>query len=206
MELVVFLISAVVISLSGVMAPGPATAATVLAGTTRKHAGLLISLGHGLIEFPLMVLVMSGVTLLASRWVRVPIGLAGGLCLLAMGAGMLLALRRPDDADAPASRRGPVLTGVIVTGGNPFFLLWWVTVGMALCTQAMEFGPWAFMIFAVVHWLCDVVWLEALSIASYKGSKLLGGNARKIVLAVCGAAMLFFGCKFIYAAAWLAAI
>jgi len=202
MKLASFLVSAVVISFSGVMAPGPATAATILTGTQRRHAGLYVSLGHGLVEFPLMLLAVSGVVvLLKSLWVRATVGAVGGACLLLMGAGMLLSLRKPTPRAAKPTGRHPIWTGVIVTGGNPYFLLWWLTVGLALCTQAMEFGPWAFALFALLHWLCDLIWLETLSMASYKGSKLLGGKAMKGILAACGCALLLFGGKFIYGAA-----
>jgi len=202
--LIAFLIYAVGVSLSGVMAPGPATAATVLAGTHRKHAGILISLGHGIVEFPLMVLVVSGITLLEAPWIKTAVGLAGGTALLLMGASMLLSLRKPTVESPAIARKDPILTGIVVTAGNPYFLIWWVTVGMALCVQAVAFGRWGFAVFALVHWLCDVAWLEVISIASYGGSKLLGPKARKLILLVCGAAMLFFGCTFIYTAvaAW----
>jgi hypothetical protein len=42
------------------------------------------------------------------------------------------------------------------------------------------------------------VWLEALSLASFKGTELLGDSVQKIVLIICGAMLLGFGCKFLY--------
>ena len=76
------------------------------------------------------------------------------------------------------------MIGIILTGANPYFLVWWATVGLALTTQAVELGLLAFALFSVVHWLCDLVWLEALSLASHKGTELLGGRVQRIVL--CG--------------------
>jgi threonine/homoserine/homoserine lactone efflux protein len=43
-----FLLEAVLISLSGVIAPGPVTAVTVSKGTKSPHAGAIIALGHGI--------------------------------------------------------------------------------------------------------------------------------------------------------------
>ena len=116
--MIVFLIKALVISLSGVMAPGPVTAATIAAGTRRRHAGALVAVGHAVIEVPLMVLIMLGIGRLFQRQgVKIAIGLAGGAFLLLMGGQMLLALRKPPEAAAPPQRRHPLWTGVVLTGG-----------------------------------------------------------------------------------------
>jgi len=55
-------------------------------------------------------------------------------------------------------------------------------------------------VFAIVHWLCDCVWLQALSWASFKGSRLLGPHNQRIVLMICSAVLFFFGLFFIYSA------
>jgi threonine/homoserine/homoserine lactone efflux protein len=55
-----FLLSVIGISLSGVMAPGPLTAATITKGYNDKYAGVFIALGHGIIELPLMVVIYFG--------------------------------------------------------------------------------------------------------------------------------------------------
>ena len=54
-----------------------------------------------------------------------------------------------------------------------------------------------FVLFAVTHWLCDLIWLEALSFASFKGAEIFGDRVQKAVLAVCAVALLLFGAKFV---------
>ncbi len=77
-----FLLSAIGISLSGVMAPGPLTVATITKGYNDKYAGIFISLGHGIIELPIMALIYFGfANFLASPEVKRIVGLAGGLML-----------------------------------------------------------------------------------------------------------------------------
>ena len=61
-DLLSFLLSVVFVSLSGVMMPGPVFAVTVAKGYRSKVAGVLIALGHGAIEFPLMFLIYFGFT------------------------------------------------------------------------------------------------------------------------------------------------
>jgi len=204
-----YLFKAVLLSLSGVMAPGPITAATLAAGSRRRHAGLMIALGHAAIEVPLICLLAAGVAeFLQTRQaiIGTVVGTAGGLFLVWMGAQGLLDLRR--HGDCPDSRGearengtlpfGPLGMGVGLTVANPYFLMWWATVGLAFVTQGIELGAWALGLFVVCHWLCDLVWLEILSIASFKGADLLGAGRAKTILAVCALVLLVFGLKFLY--------
>ena len=201
MALPLFLFQVFVISLSGVMAPGPVTAAAIGMGSRSRFAGSLIAVGHGVVEFPLIILIVLG----AGRVLKLPaaqigIGLAGGIILLVMGIGMLRALRSAEQSNARLSGGAPVLTGILLTATQPNFLLWWATVGLALATQAADLGMWAFVLFAMVHWVCDFVWLSILSWASYKGSTVLGPRTMRIVLMICASALVVFGVCFVFRA------
>ena len=99
------------------------------------------------------------------------------------------------------TRSGPVVAGIVLSGGNPFFLIWWASVGLNLAIAAAGFGILAFALFAIVHWLCDLIWFSLLSWASFKGSVLLGPRNQRIVLLICSLALFGFGLFFIYNAA-----
>jgi len=198
-SLLLFLIEVVVISLSGVMAPGPVTAAAIGMGTRSRYAGPLIAVGHGIVEFPLMILIVLGVgRILKLPAAQIIIGLSGGAFLLIMAIQMLKSLRAAEEQQTKTTKSTPVLTGIILSASNPYFLVWWATVGLTLATTATGIGIWAFVIFAIVHWLCDFIWLTALSWASFKGSVLLGPRGMRIVLMICAIALFFFGLFFIY--------
>lgn len=200
MELILFLAKVVGISLSGVMAPGPITAVAIVSGTRNRYAGVLMALGHGIVEFPLMIVIVLGAgRFLQSGPARIGIGLIGGLVLMWMGIQMLRSLRSANALEeTPGTQRGPLAAGIVLSGGNPYFLVWWATVGLALATQATDLGIWAFVLFAVIHWLCDLVWLTLLSWASFKGSHWLGPRLQQGVLLVCGSALVLFGVYFLY--------
>lgn len=198
MHLLLFLANVLVISLSGALAPGPVTAAAIGMGARRRFAGTLMALGHGVVEFPLMVLLIFGVgRLLTLPAVSMAIGLIGGGFLILIGVQMLRGLGEMEAGATPLTRGGPLATGILLSAGNPYFLIWWATVGLTLITTAQGFGAWAFVLFALTHWACDLVWLTALSWASFKGSVLLGPKRQRLVLALCAAAMLGFGVYFI---------
>ena len=79
MPFLLFLVQTVIISLSGVMAPGPITAVTVGTGTKSPHAGVLVALGHGIVEFPLMLFIFFGLGFVLSLgYVRMAIFSLGG--------------------------------------------------------------------------------------------------------------------------------
>jgi len=78
MALLFFLLKVFVISFSGAMQPGPVTATVITMGTRNRYAGILLAIGHAIIELPLMVLIVLGMgTLFKSEKTQVVIGLAG---------------------------------------------------------------------------------------------------------------------------------
>lgn len=175
------------------------TAVTLGLGARNRHAGALVAIGHGIVEFPLMVLIIVGVgRLFAIPAFRISVGLAGGVMLIVMGATMLQAVKKPSLAGSKPGSRGPVVTGIMMSLGNPYFLLWWATVGLALASRAARLGILAFVLFAILHWICDLIWLEVLSWASHRGSKLFGRRSQRIVQAICASALLFFGGMFLF--------
>lgn len=195
-----FLWQVILVSLSGVMAPGPVTAATLAVGTRNRHAGLLIAIGHGIVEFPLMMVIVAGAgALFQYTTAQIIIGLVGGAFLLHMGGQMLAGLRKQEEEiAAPYADSHPIWIGIVLTVTNPYFLLWWATVGLGLSLEAKRLGPTAFIIFAVLHWLCDVVWLEILSQASHRGTQVLGRKSMPIILGICAIALIVIGSRFVY--------
>ncbi len=201
MGLLFFLLKVFVISFSGVMQPGPVTATAIAIGRRSRYAGALLTIGHAIIEFPVMILIILGMDkLLKSTRTQIIIGLAGGVFLLIMAIDMLGKLKTGRGPGRKALQERPILAGLILSAGNPYFLLWWATVGLALASSARSLGVWAFALFAIVHWLCDCVWLQAVSWASFKGSALLGARSERVLLLVCALALLAFGLFFIYGA------
>ena len=193
----VFLLEAALISLSGVLAPGPMTAVTVGEGTRSPHVGAWIAVGHGIIEIPLMIGVLYGFgTVLNHPTAQAVIGLVGGLFLLFMGVNMLRRFRRVQ-VNPQTSKRSPIMTGIVLSAGNPYFLIWWATVGATLVMKSVGFGILGFSAFAVLHWLCDFIWCYVLSALSFRGRGFLGGVFQRAVLVLSGSALLLFGGKFL---------
>ncbi len=197
-----FLLQTVGISLSGVMAPGPITAVTVGKGNQSPHAGAKIAVGHGIVEVPLMIALYFGFGRLIAYWpVKAGIGVVGSIFLFWMGVGMLKNIKA--SMNAAHENRSATTAGILLTLGNPYFLIWWVSVGAFLVFRAMEFGIWGFIAFAAVHWLCDLVWLYFLSAATHRGSAFFGRKFQQILFGTCGVFLIFFSGKFLIDAVFI---
>jgi threonine/homoserine/homoserine lactone efflux protein len=191
-----FLLSAVGISLSGVIAPGPLTAATIAKGYNDKYAGTFIALGHAIVELPLMALIYFGFAhFLASPEVKKIIGLVGGLLLVFMGIMLFRTMNKAigEAADLPSNS---FTTGILLTGANPYFLLWWATIGIALIYGAAEFGIYGLIIFAIVHWVCDLFWEQLVSYTVFRTRHLWTPKVQKVVFGICALVLIGFGIWF----------
>ncbi len=111
---------------------------------------------------------------------------------------------RQVELDSSAHRRWkarfPVVAGVLLSVGNPFFLIWWATVGAALVLRSARFGVGGLLAFVSVHWLCDFVWCYFLSALSFKGGRFFGHGFQKVVFVVCGVFLVSFGGKYLFEA------
>jgi len=195
----VFLFQAFVISLSGVMAPGPVTASAIAMGSRNRYAGVLIGLGHCIIELPLVVLLLLGLgAFFKSEKAQMIIGLGGGLFLVFLAVQMIREIKKVGTQQDKVITSDPVLAGIVLSGGNPYFPLWWLAVGLNLVIRASQLGVWAVVLFALIHWLCDCAWLQILSWASFRGTRIFGDRGQRVVLGVCGAALAVFGCFFLW--------
>jgi threonine/homoserine/homoserine lactone efflux protein len=200
-SLLALLVTVTAISLTGVIAPGPVTAVTISKGMSRKGAGALVAAGHGMVEMPMIALIWLGfATVLAAPGVKMAVGVAGGVVLIWMGVGMLRT--RPQAYDARREvASGCVLAGLSTTLANPYWLVWWATVGAALVASASAWGVWGVVAFAVAHWLCDLGWLSIVSWGVFSSRRFWTPTVHRTLLLMCGVVLLGFGVYFIVSGA-----
>ena len=194
-----FLIETVIISLSGVMAPGALSAVTILHGMRKSRAGGLVAIGHGIVEVPLLILIYYGVgALMQISGFQVSIGILGGVLMAWMGVtivvsgGTVVSEGKLGDSS--------VWAGVMLSAGNPYFLIWWATVGSSLVIRSVEYGLVGVLLFWICHWMCDLVWLWLLAFFANRASANFGGAFVRITSLISGSFLLIIGFRFIYQA------
>jgi len=187
------LLSVVAISLSGVMMPGPMFAVTLAKSYKSPWAGAQISLGHAVIEVPLILLIYFGLAqFFQNTLVQLGLSIAGGGMIIWLGINMLR-------ARAEVTQKGKDLpynaftAGILTSGFNPFFLLWWATIGSMLIMKFLDFGTTGLIAFIIVHWLCDLVWLSFVSILVYRTHSLWGRKFQEGLFIGCGLLLIGFG-------------
>ncbi len=191
-----FLLSAAGISLSGVMLPGPLTAATIAKGYNDRNAGAIIGIGHGIVEIPIIALIYFGfAAYLADPVVKMVTGLAGGLMLVVMGLLIFFTFRKPVEG-VSVMPYSPLVTGMVMTGGNPYIFLWWATIGVALISGAVTFGIYGLVLFTIVHLACDIAWDQVVSMTVFRTRHLWTPKVQKIVFSICAAVLIGFGVLF----------
>ena len=188
----------IVTSLSGVMAPGPMFAVTLAKSMKSPWAGVHVSLGHAIIEVPLILLIYFGLAqFFENITVQLVLGVLGGGMIIWMAVS-LFRVRRELAREGKDTTYSAFVAGILMSGLNPFFLVWWVTVGSLLLMNFLDaVGTWGLPLFIIVHWLCDLVWLSLVSFTVYRTHSFWGERAQEWVFIVLSLALLYFGGWFI---------
>ena len=197
--------SAFVIGLSGAMMPGPLLSASI--GYTLEQGfwagGPLLVLGHALLEGALVLLVLAGLgPVLSRRRVGAAIGVVGGGVLLWMGYGMVAwaasgtATMATPGAAPPLH---PVVAGVLVSLANPYWSLWWATIGLKYIALSREAGRRGVVVFYCGHQLSDLSWYGLVAGAVALGRTAISDGIYRWLIGACGAVLLVFGAWFLAA-------
>ncbi len=204
--LVAIFATSFLVSLTGALSPGPLTTLAVREGVRRGFwAGPALAAGHGAIELALVVALALGLNrLLDEEWLTATIALVGGTFLLWLGAQIIRTAPRQElviggqtgDGEPPAraaSVLGLAASGVAVSVANPFWILWWATVGTAYIATSLEEGAVGVGVFYGAHFLTDLGWLSVIALALATGRRIISRRAYQGVLVACGVFLLGLG-------------
>jgi threonine/homoserine/homoserine lactone efflux protein len=197
-----FLGSVLLISLSGVLMPGPLFAVTIKKALKSKATGALITVGHGIVEFPLMFLIF----LVLSQFeipsvVQVGVGTVGGFLMVFMGLQTYRKRHIQKEAIVDL-KKDSLLAGIWTTAANAGFILWWLTIGTTLILNAKLFGLLGFSVFAGVHWLVDFSWYTIVALLIFKSQRFWTQRTRMGITLFCVAVFIGFGAYFMGSSLW----
>jgi len=199
-----FLATVVIVTASGALMPGPLFAANLLQGTKGgAKSGFMISVGHMLVELPLVMLIGVGISsLLNLPGFSTVVGLIGGSALILFGAFQIRDVTRSsfnvEAIEGTKVQKRSLMLGVGLTGLNPFFIVWWLTVGLGLVVQAVELGALlgVFIMYLSHVWM-DYAWLTGTAYLSARGKTLLKARGYRLVLAGLALLLVYFGVGFV---------
>ena len=193
------------IALTGALMPGPVLAVTIRE-SARKGAftGPLVILGHAILEIGLIAVLLLGLSpLFKSPVFLAVIGLIGGGGLIWMGLSGWMPPRAPTAMDIASDRAGAgrkrttVLMGVAASLSNPYWFVWWATIGLAYLGRASAFGPAGIAAFYGGHVLADLSWYSLVSAASARGRVAFRPAGHRALLKICSLFLIGLGIYFI---------
>ena len=182
------------------MAPGPLFAASIAQGLRRGgKTGIQIGIGHTIVELPLVILLGIGVfSLEIFPEFRTGISILGAIVLFVFAGIQIKTMFQRKETKNFNFKHSAVYTGVILSALNPFFIIWWLSIGFKLISDAMQI--WAFagiLIVFVLHIWMDFVWLYSITHLASKSTKILSNRNYKILMIVLNSMLIYFGISFI---------
>jgi threonine/homoserine/homoserine lactone efflux protein len=202
MDIINFAATVILLSTSGALAPGPLFFVTITHGTkTGAKSGLLFSIAHSIIEFTLVMLLAIGLLSVANQpAVKLIVGGAGGIALIIFGSMQIRSSlhEATETNETKKTTKHLLLLGLALTGLNPYFIIWWLTIGANLILLSLEFaGLWGVLFMYVCHVWVDYVWLILVAGFAKKGAKILRKKWYRALIAVFGVILIYFGLSFL---------
>ena len=196
--------------MSGALMPGPMLAVTIKESLEQGWpAGFFITTGHAVAEIAILCLFALGLsTVIQLQWITAVVGIIGGLVLFIMGSDMLMGALRDrvgldlNGGDKPAGQITPgsigraVGAGVIVSAANPYWIIWWLTIGVMYVAEALKYGWVGLGFFYTGHILADYVWYVLIAVIAATGKKFLTAAVYKGIIAGCGVLMMILALYF----------
>jgi len=202
-EILDFVVTVILVTASGALAPGPLFFANLTKGSKfGARGGIVFSVAHTLVEFTLVMLLAFGLLIITSELVKIIIGVIGGFVLVVFGVmeiyGSFRQKSKSLQGNSETSSKHLLVIGLAFTGLNPFFIIWWLTAGAQLIIISLKFASLAGVFFMYVcHVWMDYVWLTVTAHLAKKGMKVVGLKWYRISIAFFGAVLIYFGLTFL---------
>jgi len=200
-EILGFLGLVIIISASGVMSPGPLFAANVMYGLREgKISGIKMAIGHTIVEFPLIVLLGVGFFSIESvPEIRTVITIFGAVGLFGFAILQIRAVTKEKFSIETKSGQGPFVAGILLSALNPFFIIWWLTIGLVLISESIQnFGIIGIVILFLFHIWMDYAWLFTIAAFSSKAKNYLSKRNFKIIIFGLSIVLIYFGIDFLF--------
>jgi threonine/homoserine/homoserine lactone efflux protein len=193
-------VSSFVVGLSGALMPGPVLTVTIAEATRRGFwAGPLVVLGHGIIEFSLFVALVLGLgEILKHNLVFGIVGVGGATVLIWMGTSMVWGVKKATlKLELKQGERSrPVLAGLLTSVSNPYFIIWWATIGLSYIALSQRHGVMGLGFFYSGHIMADIVWYFSIASAITVGKTIMNDHTYRWIIGLCGGLLVCLGLYF----------
>ena len=195
----------ILVSASGVLSPGPLFFINIIYGSKQGiTTGIKIAFGHTMVEFPIVIALALGLftfsyVILNNENLKI-ISIIGGIAIIVFAFNQIISTTKVKDDKQNAyvrisNKKGPILLGVIFSALNPFFLIWWFTIGLKLISDSIHFFGFVvgiLFLFSFHIWI-DYAWLVITSYMIYRGISVLNTKFYSALLISTSTILAFYG-------------
>ncbi len=196
------------ITLSGALSPGPLSASAIIIGASMGLlGGLLIALGHMIVELPYVVILYKLINQFKKFLAKTKLILNIIIILflsyfsyLLIKDSMKILLNNASQSTTSnliiTDPLGAISIGIILTGLNAYFLAWWLTVGYPLIEESSKYGIKGLSTMYISHVWMDYAWLTILA-SGGSAVKILGSTPYAILLSIIALILIIFTIKIV---------
>ena len=190
--------SAIIVSITSVIFPGPLAAITVIKGRESPWAGFHIAIGHTLTEIAIIFAIYYGASqFFESEIIQFLLSIVGGIFMIYLGTKMFR-VRSTEERWGHGMGYNSFFLGFIATILNPMALLWWATIGGMYIMRFSDFGFYGIVVFILVIEAPNLIWYPFISIITYKThASTWGQKMQPWILASIGLLLMGFGIWFL---------
>jgi threonine/homoserine/homoserine lactone efflux protein len=198
------------VGFSGAVVPGPMFTVIITNATSKGFRSVVFTImGHAFIELIILILFLAGLLHYLNNAIVIKIiGIAGGAALLYLAYDLINSSLRnklkigqnKEDSVKNKSKiniNSPFLQGMFVSAINPYWYVWWVTVGAAFLINSIKYGTLGVCLFYIGHISSDFIWYLIIGFLISKGRKYFNSKVYKIIFILCGVFLIYLGIKFI---------
>lgn len=190
------------IALSGALMPGPLLAAVIYESTRHGFkTGPLFILGHAVLEMLMIAVILFGFSHFLSNPLTLRmIAILGSIILFCFGLSMIVSLPRLtlSQAGTPTKPANLVWLGITMSLTNPYWTIWWLTIGLGLVLTAHQQGLLAIIVFFAGHISADLGWYSLVSLMVHKGRRFISDRIYRGMVLGCALVLIGFACWFIF--------
>jgi threonine/homoserine/homoserine lactone efflux protein len=191
-----------VVAFSGAMMPGPLMTTTIGESARRgPWVGPKMIAGHALLEIALLFALFFGLAPLFKKELFFTlIALIGGGIMIWMAQSMFRSIPKLEIKTETTTEKGMnvYLAGILMSLANPYWIIWWATIGLGYVLVSTELGFAGIAFFFAGHILGDLVWYSAISFAVGNGRKFFSNKIYRILVGACAAFLAVFAVWLFY--------
>ena len=203
-------IGSMIVAFSGALVPGPMLT-LVISSVARKGfwTSFFIVVGHSLLELVVVIGFFLGILkFLDNPLIARIIGLLGGIFLLYMGIDIVVSIfKKKFTIDFKSVLKQRTITGkstmtvifkgILISLMNPYWFIWWISIGAAFLLKSVEFNMAGISSFYIGHISADFIWYLFIGFLVNTGRRFFNQKIYNGILIACSIFLFYLGIRFI---------